>query len=177
MNVWIDYLTKISITLAVIGFLMSFAISYRSYGLAEGLTVGKQELEEFKTQIGYDTIQFSGGIGGTYDHFAIDYGWLSWLFGICVVAILLSRIKLHIPTVIIGFALTGLSAFFILYKLRILIRDKGGVESSFWEAPRNAFAHLTITYDWILFAITFLLIAIQLSVIVLNRKLILGPHS
>ena len=46
MNVWIDYLTKISITLAVIGFLMSFAISYRSYGLAEGLTVGKQELEE-----------------------------------------------------------------------------------------------------------------------------------
>lgn len=169
-------MTKLSITLAVIGFLMSFAISYRSYGLAEGLTVGEQELGAFKTKIGYDTsLKFSGGMGGTYDHFAIDYGWLSWMFGVCVVAILLSRIKINIPYVIIGFILAGLSLFIILYKLRILIRDKRGVESYFWEAPRNAFAQLIITYDWILVAIALLLIAVQLSVIVLSRKLKLNP--
>lgn len=177
MKVWIDYLTKMSVTLAVIGFLMSFAISYRSYGLAEGLTLGEKELEEFKTEIGYEAaIRFSGGIGGTYDHFAVDYGWLSWLFGICVVAILLIRIELHIHATIISYALAGLSVLLVLHKLRILIRDKTWVEPYFWETPRNAFAHLTITYDWILIAITLLLIAIQLSVIVLLRKLKLGPH-
>lgn len=178
MKVWIDYLTKNLITLAVIGFLMSFAISYRSYGLAEGLTVGEQELEEFKTEIGYvSAISSSGRASGTYDDFAVDYGWLSLLVGICVVAILLIRIEFHIQATIISYALAGLSVLLILYKLRILIRDKAWVEPYFWEVPRNAFAHLTITYDWILIAITTLLIAIQLSAIVLRRKLKLGPHS
>lgn len=68
MKTWIDYLTKLSIAIAVIGFLISFAISYKSQGMAEGLIVGEKELKEFKKQIHYDTSNpFSGGVRGTYE--------------------------------------------------------------------------------------------------------------
>jgi hypothetical protein len=173
MKGWIDYLTKISITLAVVGFLMSFAISCRSYGLAEGLTIGEQELEVFKTKIGYDTIRLSGGIGGTYDHFAIDYFWLLILFGVCGAVLILIRSELHIYITITGYVLSGSAVLLLLYKLRILIRDKAFVDQQFWEAPRNAFAHSTVTYDWILITITFLLIVSQLNILILqmNKKI------
>jgi hypothetical protein len=140
--------------------------------MAEGLTIGEQELEVFKTKVGYDTILFSGGIGGTYDHFAIDYFWLFILFGICVAVLILVRSELHIYITITGYALSGLSVLLLLYKLRILIRDKAIVEQPFWDAPRNAFAHSTITYDWVLVAITLLLVVSQLSILILqiNKK-------
>ncbi len=99
MKVWIDYLTKMSVTLAVIGFLMSFAISYRSYGLAEEIDdMAKKNLKSFKQKYGYEAaIRFSGGIGGTYDHFA-DGLWLALLvvWDLRCNAILLIRIRTSI---------------------------------------------------------------------------------
>ncbi len=147
------------------------------WAIAEGLAVGEKELEQFKSDIGYDPgIRFSGAIGGTYDHFAVDYGWLACLYGICIAAILLTRWGVHPHVINISNVFAGLSFLLILYTLRILIRDKAMVESFFWEGPRNAFAQLTITYDWLLVVLTVFLISLQLTVIILRWKL-RGPHS
>lgn len=150
---------------------MSFALSQRSYGLAEGLNVGEAELAEFKAEIGYETkLQFSGEGLGTYEQLANDYGWISFGFGLCVLALVLIRLEFHTQITIYSYAFAGLSVLLILYKLRNLIRDKGNVESFFWEGPRNAFAQLTISYDWTLVTIVFLMVVSQIPVFGVSRK-------
>ncbi|MBK6724992.1 MAG: hypothetical protein IPG58_17515 [Acidobacteria bacterium] len=139
---------------ALSGFASSFAITYKSDGLHEGLSVGKQELDEhFAAEHDFgEKIQFSGGMG-TYQRFSIEYGWLTWLFAVCVIAAVLIRFSPHIHVTIIRFGCAGFAVLSILYKLRSLIYVKATVEAFFWEAPRNAFAKATIYYDWALIAL------------------------
>lgn len=151
MKAWTKYFAMFALAVALSGFAMSFAITYKSDGLYEGLSVGNQELDEhFAAEHGLgEKIQFSGGMD-TYQLFTIQYGWIGWMFSVCVVAAVLMFFTPHVreSITICGFA--GLPIFSILYSLRFLIRDKTIVGASFWEAPRNAFAKATIVYDWIL---------------------------
>jgi len=165
MRALTDHLQKIVIALAVLGYLASFALSYRSYGMAEGLNVGAQELEEFKTRIGYeDTIHFSGSSMGTYDHLALEYGWLSWFFGISAIAIVAGRLLNSIA--ILALVISGFAQLGVLYQLRQLIRSKMAVDELFWAPTRNQFASQTITYDWIFVVLASLLVLLILVLLI-----------
>ena len=163
MRSWTKYLAMFALTVALTGFAMSFAISYKSDGLHEGLSVGDKELHErFAAEYGFDEkVNFSGGMG-TYERFSIEYGSIYWMFGVCVFAAVLIRFSPHLDLTIISCGVGGIAIFTILYKLRLLIDVKTTVEAFFWEAPRNAFAKATIDYDWTLvaFAITFFVLAL-----------------
>ena len=173
MKKWEDNLSKAAIALALLGFLMTFAISYRSAGMAEGLQVGDANLDEFRTEIGYKKIQFSGDGEGTYVGFARYYGWLTWLFGIVTLSTLVGRVQQQAPLAMTGLVIALVSGLLILYQLRQLIRDKAFMEPYFWEAPRNRFAFQTIIYDWLLVGPTcFLIMFIAPSGIVLVRKVL-----
>lgn len=70
-----------TIAFAILGVLISYSISIRSYGMDEGLSAGEHELKEFKTEIGYREPQFVFGQGkGTYEYFFEEYGYLAALF-------------------------------------------------------------------------------------------------
>lgn len=155
MQSWADHLSKGAIVLAMIGFFATFAISYRSAGLAEGLTVGEIELNEFKASIGNASkVHFAADGEGTYFRFARDYDLMTWLFGLAVLSMIAGRFQQRTKGAVVVFAVTLVSFTFILYKLSLLIRDKAIMESYFWEAPRNRFAYQTITYDWLLAGLT-----------------------
>lgn len=172
MKTWEDSLCKAAIALALLGFLATFAISYRSAGLADGLAIGEAELDDFKASIGHgDKIRFSADGEGTYAGFARRYGWIAGLFGIATLALLISRFQKQAQVTMAGLAIAVLSSLFILYQLRQLIRDKTLMEPYFWEAPRNRFAFQTITYDWLMVGLTcFLVISIVvLSIVPISR--------
>ena len=164
MKAWTKYLAMFALAVALTGFAMSFAISYKSDGLHEGLSVGDKELHErFAAEHGFDEkVNFSGGGMGTYESFSIEYSWIAWMFGVCVFAAVLIRFSPHLHATIISCGVAGIAIFTILYKLRLLIGDKAIMEAFFWEHPRNAFAKATIDYDWTLvaFAITFFVLAL-----------------
>ncbi len=171
MQVWHEHLGKVAIMLAMIGFLATFAISYQSAGLAEGLTVGEMELDEFKASVGdASRIQFASDGEGTYVRFARDYGLMAWLFGIATLSMLVGRFQKHEQITLTGLAVASISLLFILYKLRLLIRDKAIMEPYFWEAPRNAFAHSTIAFDWILVAIAISTVVCLAATFILRRS-------
>lgn len=167
---WYEHLSKVAIMFAVIGFLATFAISYQSAGLAEGLTVGEMELDEFKASIG-DTskIHFAADGEGTYVRFARDYGLMAWLFGIATLSMLAGRFQKNGQITMSGSVAALVSCLLILYKLRLLIRDKAIMEPYLWEAPRNAFAHSTIVYDWILVGTSISMMVCLATVFILRR--------
>jgi hypothetical protein len=156
---------------ALSGFAMSFAITYKSDGLYEGLSVGEQKLDEhFAAEHAFgEKVQFSGGMG-TYQRFSTEYGWLTWLFGVCVIAAVLIRFSPHIHVTIISFGCAGFANLSILYKLRSLIYVKATVEAFFWEAPRNAFAKATIAYDWVLAALAVSFFVLMLTAMIFSWK-------
>ncbi|MEQ1644188.1 MAG: hypothetical protein ABL959_12145 [Pyrinomonadaceae bacterium] len=164
-------MAKFAIAVALTGFAMSFAITYKSDGLHEGLSVGKQELDDhFAAEHDFgEKIQFSGGMG-TYQLFSIKYGWITWMFGVCVLGGILMYFTPHVreSITICGFA--GFPIFSILYSLRSLIRDKTIVEAYFWEAPRNVFAKATIAYDWVLVAIAVSFFVLMLTAMIFSWK-------
>ena len=138
--------------------LISYSISIRSHGMAEGLSVGEQELKDYKVGIGYGEsgINF-GPIEGTYETFVKEYGYLSALFSLLLLSVLFIQIKdqffmkefwaalwMHLLCVFL--------AVLILLKLYelIFIKSPAAIEQSFFDVPRNFFAKATITYDWIL---------------------------
>jgi hypothetical protein len=170
MHGWYEYLSKVAIMLAVIGLLATFAISYQSAGLAEGLSVGEMELDEFKASIG-DTskIHFAADGAGTYARLARDYGLMACLFGIATLSMLVGRFQKHGQITMSGSVAVLVSCLLILYKLRLLIRDKAIMEPHFWEAPRNAFAHSTIAYDWIIVGISLSMMVCLATVFILRR--------
>jgi uncharacterized membrane protein YkvI len=170
MQGWHEHLSKVAILLAMIGFLATFAISYQSAGLAEGLSVGEMELDEFKASIG-DTskVHFAADGEGTYIRFARDYGLMAWLFGVATLSMLAGRFQKHGQITLAGLVAAIVSLLFILYKLRLLIRDKAIVEHYFWEAPRNAFAHSTVAYDWILVGISLSMMVCLATALILRR--------
>jgi hypothetical protein len=170
----------LAIVLAAFGFLLSYSISVRSSGMAEGLAVGDQELQRFKAEIGYRQPQVSSGIKGTYESFNEDYGYLAALFSILVLAALFLHIKnqffeKEISAAILVQVLCVFSTIFIFLKLRELIVSKSSflIDRSFFEVPRNFFANATITYDWILMVLVLLVAVLQVVGLVLhaiNRK-------
>jgi hypothetical protein len=167
MNRWQEYLGKAAIALALMGFLTTFAISYRSAGMAEGFRVAESELDEFKAQIGYsDKIRLSGQGFGTYDVFARHYGWLVWLFASTTAILIWDRYRTSSTLPLSGVGLVGIAMATALYHLRTLIRDKLYVEVVFWEAPRNKFAYDTIALDWILVALAVVIFVFQIPRIV-----------
>jgi hypothetical protein len=169
MQDWRNHFEKTAVAIAILGYLVSFSLAYRSYGMAEGLKVAALELEEFKTQIEYkDTIDLGTSIYGTYDHLAIEYGWLTWLFGISTLAIAISRLRP--PFTMPSLVTAGVSNVFVLYLLRLSMRDKAIMEPYFWEAPRNHFAFQTITYDWLLSGIACFLIFVVTGMAIIHVR-------
>jgi hypothetical protein len=167
-----DLSLKVGFILALCSFLLCFAISFQSVGLSQGLGIGDRALEEYRTQKGEELIVFSGQGFNTYDRIAIEYGWLSFLFGLIA---LVSAARLLIRTqrlLYLACSTVGLSSLLILYKLRQLILDKSMVEDLFFEAPRNHLLKLTVDYDWILVALTLSIILALILPSLFNSR----PH-
>lgn len=133
------------IVLGLCGFLISFAISFQSLGLGQGLEIGDAELERIRYGEGENPFGYS--VQNTHQRMASDYGAISAFFLLIAVTaavqILFARLR-QILLPLFSIASAAVAANF----LRILIQDKTGVEESFYEAPRNAFVKLTIAYDW-----------------------------
>lgn len=145
------------IMLGLCGFLMSFAISFQSRGLGQGLEIGDAKLERIRYGEGKNP--FGVSVQNTHQRMASDYGAVSAFFLLIAVTAVLQILsgqfsQILFPLFSIAFA--AVAANF----LRILIQDKTGVEEFFYEGPRNAFVKLTIAYDWF-----FLILA---AVVVLN---------
>lgn len=161
-----DKLGKAAIALALLAFLTTLAISYRSAGMAEGLQVAETELDELRTASGYNKIQFSGDGEGTYVTFTRYYGWLAWLFATVAALLILGQYGTSLTPLWLLLALLGVALATSLYFLRTIILDKSYVSESFWEAPRNRFAHETIAIDWILVVSVLAIFSFQIPRIV-----------
>jgi hypothetical protein len=156
------------IGLGLCGFLISFAISFQSAGLGQGLEIGDAELQRYRIQHGEEANRFSGAVQNTHQRMASDYMAISVSFfliaAIAVVQILSGHLR-QIVFPLLSIVAAAVAANF----LRILIRDKTGVEDSFYEAPRNAFVKLTITYDW--FFLILAAAAVLINLFFVNRAI------
>lgn len=172
MKSWTKYLTTLALVVAVTGFAVSLAISSKCDGLYEELSVGDKELRErAAAEHGFgEQTKFSGGVMGTYERFSIEYGWIAWMFGVCVFAAVLILFSPHLHATIISCGVAGIAIFTIFYKLRLLIGDKAIAEAFFWEHPRNAFAKATIDYDWTLVAVAVSFFVLTLTATVFSWK-------
>ena len=161
MKRFANMLPIVSVILGIGAFLLCFAISFQSWGVEQGLVAGEIELDEYRSIFGDQRINFSGGVSRTYERLSSEYGFLSVLFLALVlgnVTLLISR-NVQLNQVIFGGIVFAI--LLILYRLWIMIRDKEIVGPYFWEAARNQFAKLTITYDWILVITVLILLGIQ----------------
>lgn len=133
------------IVLGLCGFLTSFAISFQSLGLGQGLKIGDAEVEQI--QHGRGKNPFGYTVQNTHQRMASDYGAISAFFLLIAVTaavqILFGNLKQILPPLV-----SMASAAVVANFLRILIQDKHGVEESFYEAPRNTIVKLTLAYDW-----------------------------
>lgn len=149
----------ISLPIAVLGLLISFAVTFQSIGLAEGLRIGDREFVEHKRSNGEPVIQFSGGDGNSYDHVGPLYAWMSILFGVISITtgFQLLRSKRSYGWVV----LIMTCCMLISYLLSRLLRDKHAVDETFYDVSRNGFLSTTITLDWLLLGIAVSILVLQ----------------
>lgn len=172
MHGLISHLPKVPLAIAVFAVLLTFAISFQSLGLYHGLEIGEQECDEklASYEIQPSEISFSKGLT-TYQEFSLRYGMISCLLFLVIIASLfLNTDKALVRQNIIAIGINVLLLILVVFNLRILIRDKGWVDSSFWDAPRNSFAKLTIQYDWLLIAAVGLIVLFQVVVVGLSYR-------
>ena len=161
-------LSRVTLIVAICGFLLSFAMTFQSLGLSQGLNIGDKELDEYRESIGQNTIKFSvsGGKGcGTYCELAARYGLVSSLFLMVGAAAAFQRRNQSPRRKAIAGIVILTSSGFVLCILWGLIRIKQWVDEGFWEAPRNAFAQLTITFDWVLVPLTIMIASLQMALL------------
>lgn len=159
-------LTSSVLVFGLCGFLTSFALSFQSQGLGQGLAIGA-ELERIRYGEGNNPFGYS--VQNTHQHMAPDYWAISVSF--TVIAILSAVQLLSGQVTKTVFPLVSIApAAIVANFLRTLIRDKAGVEDSFYEAPRNHFVELTIAYDWFLLILTGAVVLCSLLLIVLNCR-------
>ena len=144
------------------GFFLSAALSFQSVGLAQGLTIGDTQLEEYRAQQG---IRFSGQGYETYDRVASEYRMLALLFfivaGLCLVQLIFGeRLGMLIPVSCLLFSAM------IVINLQAQIRDKSLIEEWVLDAPRNGFFKMTMTYDWVLVVLVAGIVATSIALIV-----------
>ncbi|MGQ0540284.1 MAG: hypothetical protein ACT4O9_00370 [Blastocatellia bacterium] len=164
-------LLTFSLAITISAFLLSFAISFQSRGLDQGLVIGEHQLDEFQAKLGVEKIIFSIHGYRTYELFASSYGLISFLFALILGAIIAQLILTKRRQLLVFiFILNSLVSAPILYNLRFLIRDKQMVEESFWETPGNAFARLTISYDWVLVSFVLIILCLQTVSVIWWRR-------
>jgi hypothetical protein len=151
------------IVLGLCGFLVSFALSFQSLGLGQGLEIGDAELE--RILYGEGKNPFSVSVETTHRRMASDYAAISVSFVLIAVIgafQLLSRRFKQVAFPLLSIASAAVGANF----LRVLIRDKTSVEDFFYQAPRNEFVKLTIAYDWFLLVLVAATVVCSLFLIV-----------
>jgi hypothetical protein len=168
---------------AACGFLISFAITFQSIGLSQGLNIGDKEFEEYLRRIELDQISFtvfggtcaaycsvSGGPCGEYCYLSSIYAIICFLFTVILVASLLWTCSRNTRTMPIVFMPTMIALALMLYNLQFLLRTKLIEESFFRGIPRNAFAELTITYDWVFISLAVFLFGLHAVSVILWIK-------
>ncbi len=158
-------LALISLPVAVLGVLICVAITFQSIGMSQGLDVGDRALREYQLEKGENIIDFGVAIENSYDYVGRRYLWQSMLFGIVAAAIIFQLRARDWVSTYAALGTVCLSCLLIVYIASKLISDKGMVEGSFYDDPRNAFLRQTITFDWLLIGIAIVLSALQMPTI------------
>jgi len=160
-------LVKIAGAMAIIASIFAFLISSESRGMDNGFRISDKEISNHWEQQHKESSEIRFSISGapTYEYLAVSYNHAGFLFLLLAVAFSLLLFKSLIFR-LLSILISIPSSVLIIFLLRNQIRSKQIVESYFWDSPRNAFARLTLTYDWTFATISFVLIIIYVGLVI-----------
>ena len=165
------------LTVAGIIFVISLAISVQSFGIDQGRRIGEMETEETLRTYNIDRPQFSADGLRTYVYLSEKYGFICLYIALALGSGLISRlnIKFNDWSSILFSSMGILGSALSLSVLYGMIRDNSFVATWVWEVPRNAFAKMTIGYDW--FFVIMIGTVLLLQLILISRQVTMGVRS
>jgi hypothetical protein len=161
-----QFLLKLVLVIAGVVFVFSLAIASQSYGLEQGLQIGELETDEILASHDIKTPQFAVDGTRTYVYLHHRYTLICFYLSMVIVGCLFAFDRKNKDLGgIVSTAFGAIGSLLSLYVLKGMIRDNSLVSPYFWDVPRNAFAKITIFYDWVFVALIILIFLFQLIVL------------